>query len=76
VAQRGRQVIPSITAGAIEYGEELVGSGLLVAGPRCHLGAVQQQLRQGRPVGAQGIAAQAGVVCNRDHSMRGMDELS
>jgi hypothetical protein len=64
VAQGGCQVIASIAAGAIEQGKVLVGSSLLEAGPRRHLGPAQQQLGQGRPVGAQGIASQVGVVCS------------
>jgi hypothetical protein len=60
--------VAAIAAGAIEQGKEFVCGGLLVAGPGCHLGAVQQQLGQGGPVGAQGIAAQVGVVCSSSHT--------
>jgi hypothetical protein len=62
IAQGGRQAIATIAAGAIEYSEELVGRSLPVAQPNCHLGAVQDQLRQGRPVSTQGVAAQVGPV--------------
>jgi hypothetical protein len=69
MAQRGRQVVAGIAAGAIVHGKELVSSSLLVAQPWSHLGAVQQQLGQGGPVGAQGVAAQVGVVCS-SHSTK------